>query len=89
MINIGKFNPHCIIVDYQLPGLLNGIELYNQISKKLNTDISGILVSGTTSPTAMDQFKKSGLIHMTKPISAIELKENIEALLKSTQFKKS
>jgi len=73
--------PELLILDYQLPGNLTGLDLYYAIKIQANTHIPGIIISGDTNPTHLEKFNESGLAHMTKPIDPDLLKKKIQTVL--------
>jgi CheY-like chemotaxis protein len=78
-----KHRPDVVLMDIQLQGPLNGTEAANAIRTKRSTPI--IFVTAFTGLLPRDTQDEA--IHemcLSKPISATELKETLEAVLKRT-----
>ncbi len=75
--------PDCVILDYQLPDNANGVELYHRILDTGKSIIPGIIISGATTPFALERFEHSALSHLTKPIDPDGLRTTLTSLLKN------
>jgi PAS domain S-box-containing protein len=68
------------IVDYRLPGDLNGIDFLHEAKHRRSTPVRGVVITGDTSPEFIAQAKGSGWPLLFKPITPNRL---LAALLSS------
>lgn len=73
--------PDLIIFDYQLPGDMNGLQVFQAITQTVDKPIPGIIVSGNSSSQDIETFDQSGLAYMTKPIDVKALKTHLDTIL--------
>lgn len=67
---IRKTNPHCAILDYNMPGA-NGLEVFLE-ARRWSPETRFILLTGSTTPAVLDSLIKSG-------IHGVSLKDTGEA----------
>jgi len=77
----GKQNVDLAIVDYQLPGGVDGISLAKDLEEMSAGQMRIILVSGETSKEFVTRVSQSGLMFLTKPVDGKNLREVVEKLL--------
>jgi signal transduction histidine kinase len=68
----------CYISDYRLPGAMDGIEFLNVMRARAGHTVSGIVVTGDTSPTFIERAKRSGWRVLFKPVDPRLLLEALE-----------
>lgn len=73
--------PQLVLLDYQLPGGMNGLELYDQFHARDSwQDIQAIVVSANV-PELHDELQKRHLIGIAKPFDIDELLAEVDAAL--------
>jgi signal transduction histidine kinase/CheY-like chemotaxis protein len=77
---IGRY-PDAIIADLQLADGRTGIDAIAQLRRELELDIPALIVTGTTSPTALAQIQSGGLPVLHKPFSAETLILHLHRML--------
>ncbi len=80
LVSTGAFAPEVIIVDYGIPGGMNGLEVIEAIRGTLESRIPAIVLTGDISAATTARFNAKADIHLTKPIQADELLEAIQSL---------
>lgn len=73
--------PDLIMVDFNLPNGMDGIEVIADLRGKLRTKVPAIILTGDISTDAFQSIGMQDCIHFSKPIKAIELLGAIERLL--------
>jgi PAS domain S-box-containing protein len=66
--------PDIAIVDYRLPGSMNGIELLDEMGLRLGLDVPSLLVSADTAPEWLREAQTSGYPLLHKPITPSALR---------------
>ena len=77
----GAIRPNLVLVDYNLPGAMDGLEVIEQIRKALNHPLPGIILTGDISKATQATIAGSDCVSLSKPVKAQELTAAIEALL--------
>jgi two-component system CheB/CheR fusion protein len=77
----GAIRPDLVLVDYNLPGAMDGLEVIGQIRKALNHSLPGIILTGDISKATQATIAGSDCVSLSKPVKAQELTAAIEALL--------
>ncbi len=73
--------PGAVIVDYHIPGPRTGLDVYRDIVREVGCEVPGLIVSGTIVPDVLDEFTRSGLTVLAKPVSPSHLIEAVQARL--------
>lgn len=83
---IGKINPSIVLMDINLPGKFNGLEL-TDILLKNNPSLSILILTIHTEPTYIQRSIESGAKgYVTKNSSLTELKIAINEILKGNTY---
>jgi two-component system CheB/CheR fusion protein len=77
----GAIRPDLILVDYNLPGTLDGLDVIEHLRKVLDYPLPGIVLTGDISKATQARIASSDCVLLSKPVKAQELTEAIEALL--------
>ena len=80
MVRSGAFSPDVIVVDYSIPGGMNGLEVIDEIRAALEFRIPAIVLTGDVSAAAIARIDAKADIHLTKPIQADELLDALQSL---------
>ena len=73
--------PDLVIVDYNLPNELNGLQVIAGLQNLLHRDIPAIILTGDISTDAIRKIARQGCMHLSKPVQANELTQLIQQLL--------
>ena len=73
--------PDCIICDYRLGELDNGLTVTAALEAHCGKSLPAILMTGDTAPELYKQAREQGLILLNKPIKAGQLRQAMLALL--------
>ncbi len=73
--------PDLVIVDYNLPNDLNGLQVISGLQKQLHHDIPAIILTGDISTDAIREIAHQGCMHLNKPVKARELTQLVQRLL--------
>ncbi len=73
-----------VITDYRLEGGKTGIDAIREITSYLGRDVPALILSGDTSPARLREVTASGYRLLHKPLDAVRLEEEIEAVLAET-----
>jgi two-component system CheB/CheR fusion protein len=71
--------PDVVIVDYNLPRGLTGLEVLARLRERLGHDVPALVLTGDISSETLSEIDRQGYLHRTKPISA----ENLTGLIRS------
>ena len=82
IIALSDESPELIISDFRLHDG-DGTDAVETICEALDVRVPAIIISGDTSPKRLKQVKKTGLLFLHKPVSADELHQHMQALLKA------
>ncbi|MGE6782810.1 hypothetical protein ACQKGL_09840 [Ensifer adhaerens] len=70
--------------DYRLEGGKTGIDAIREITSYLGRDVPALILSGDASPARLKEVTASGHRLLHKPLDAVRLEEEIEAVLAET-----
>ncbi|MCL4745746.1 MAG: response regulator [Burkholderiaceae bacterium] len=76
---LGRFIPDVALVDYGLPGAIDGIALIRELRVRLTRCVF-VLVTGDTRPEVLRRAADSGIPVLHKPITVERLNEKLEEL---------
>jgi two-component system, chemotaxis family, CheB/CheR fusion protein len=77
------FVPDLLLVDYNLPGGLNGIEVTQHLRERLGQPIPMIVLTGDISTDTLRHIAKEDCLQLNKPVKIHELTGAIQSLLMS------
>ncbi|MEO8137050.1 MAG: response regulator, partial [Betaproteobacteria bacterium] len=77
----GAIRPDLILVDYNLPGTMDGLDLIEHLRNVLDYPLPGIVLTGDISKATQARIASSDCVLLSKPVKAEELTGAIEALL--------
>lgn len=75
-----EWEPECVLCDFRLPGLMNGIELLDMLQQRFPRAI-GVLLTGELVQTVQQQAEDAGYLLISKPVNAEVLAYTLGALL--------
>lgn len=75
----GAVGADCYISDHRLPGSMDGIEFLEAMRERAGHDITGIVVTGDTSPAFIERARRSGWRVLFKPVDPRLLLEALVA----------
>jgi PAS domain S-box-containing protein len=70
--------PSIALVDYQLPGGKNGIQLLDEMTLKLETDMPAVLLTADTAPERLREAQASGYLLLHKPVTPAALRRTLD-----------
>jgi two-component system CheB/CheR fusion protein len=73
--------PDIVVVDYNLPRGLNGLQVMARLREMLGHDVPALLLTGDISTKTLSEIARQGYSHRSKPISAEDLTRLIQSLL--------
>lgn len=76
----GSFRPDLVMVDYNLPGGMTGLQVVAKLRESL-PDVSVIVLTGDISTGTLQDVTHHGTIRLTKPVKPSELIQTIADLL--------
>ena len=76
-----EIEPDLVVVDYNLPNDLNGLQVIAGLQKLLHRDIPAIILTGDISTGAFREIAHQGSMHLNKPVKAKELTRLVQQLL--------
>ncbi len=76
---LGRFIPDVALVDYGIPGTIDGIALIREMRVRLARCVF-VLVTGDTRPEVLRRAADSGIAVLHKPITVEQLNEKLEEL---------
>jgi two-component system, sensor histidine kinase len=77
----GDEPPDIAIVDRDLGPDGSGVDLLALLSASFDRTIPGVIVTGATDPTALDELRRSGAAWLIKPIDPTVLRAKVTELL--------
>lgn len=77
MIHQRRLIPDIVISDYRLRNQETGLAAIRLIHEEIDPDISGILLTGDTSPDRIREARQSGFLLLHKPVKPIQLRTAI------------
>ena len=80
----GALRADLILVDYNLPGGMNGLELTANLREKLHRDLPVIILTGDISSATLQDIARHNCVHLNKPVKLHELTQLIQSLLPAT-----
>ncbi|MFK0274590.1 ATP-binding protein [Ensifer sp. NPDC090286] len=78
---LGEAPVDLVITDYRLEAGKTGIDAIREIRAYLGWEVPALILSGDTSPARLKEVTASGHRLLHKPLDAVRLEEEIEALL--------
>ncbi|MGO9675398.1 MAG: CheR family methyltransferase [Methylocella sp.] len=85
LVESGAFSPDVIIVDYSIPGGMNGLEAIDAMRAALKRQAPAIVLTGDISSATIARIEAKANIHLTKPVEADDLLEAIQKLRAASQ----
>jgi two-component system CheB/CheR fusion protein len=79
-----NFHPELIIADYNLPGLMNGLDAAKTLCKQLQRKIPLIILTGDISTSALRKISSVDCVQLNKPVKSSDLIEVAQQLLTHT-----
>ena len=73
--------PDIMIVDYNLPGALNGLQTIAEVRRTLHRDTPAIILTGDISTGTLRKIVQERCLHLTKPVNAEELTRLVGTLI--------
>jgi two-component system CheB/CheR fusion protein len=77
----GALQTDLALLDYNLPGGMNGLQLMARLREKLRRDLPVIILTGDISSSALRDIGRGNCTYLTKPVKLPELTELIQSLL--------
>ena len=77
----GAIQPDLVVVDYNLPSDLNGLQVIAGLRKMLAHEIPAVILTGDISTDALREIAQQGCMHLNKPVKAKEADAPDPALL--------
>jgi two-component system CheB/CheR fusion protein len=81
----GTVRPDLILVDYNLPNGLNGIQVTAKLQEKLRRKIPAIILTGDISTGTLRDIARQDCVQLNKPVKVKELTQLIQRLLPIAQ----
>lgn len=72
--------PKLILVDYNMPGGMNGMQLVARLREQFCQDVPAIVLTGDISSKTLNDVRGKSLIRLAKPVRLVELVQAIETL---------
>ncbi len=73
--------PEVVIVDYNLPRGLSGLQVLARLRERLGHDVPALVLTGDISTETLKEIARQGYVQRSKPMSAEDLTRLIRALL--------
>jgi two-component system CheB/CheR fusion protein len=73
--------PDLILVDYNLPGGMNGLQVASKLRETLHRQIPFIILTGDISTDTLRDIARQDCVHLNKPVKLKELCQAIQRLL--------
>jgi two-component system CheB/CheR fusion protein len=77
----GATRPDLLLVDYNLPGGLNGVQLAARLREILATAVPVVVLTGDISAEALGDIAQAECVQLSKPVKLAPLAEAIHSLL--------
>lgn len=81
MIGAGSARPDLLVLDYNLPGGMNGLELSIKAREMLGDAIPVIVLTGDISTATLRDVAAQGCVQLNKPVKREVLAETVQRLL--------
>lgn len=81
LIDRKAVRPDVVLMDYNLPGLMNGAQLAAALRSRAERVIPVVILTGDTSPSVMHDIAAQGCVQLHKPVHLIQLQQAIRSLL--------
>jgi two-component system CheB/CheR fusion protein len=81
----GTVRPDLILVDYNLPNGLNGIQVTAKLQEKLRRKIPAIILTGDISTGTLRDIARQDCVQLNKPVKVKDLTQLIQRLLPIAQ----
>ena len=81
LLSLGQCDPDLLLLDYNLPNGLNGLELASEIRRRVGRDIPVILLTGDISSATLRATVEYGYTQLNKPVKRGELLQVISQAL--------
>lgn len=81
LVSDGAFQPDAAIIDYTLPGELNGVEVMTRLSEMLGRHVPALVLTGRLSAGTVKEITSSGFMHHAKPMHPEDLSRFVAALV--------
>jgi two-component system CheB/CheR fusion protein len=85
LVTRGTIQPDLILVDYNLPNGLNGLELTAKLRKELHEEIPVIILTGDMSAETLRDIASHKCVQLNKPVNVKELTKVIQDMLPISQ----
>lgn len=76
-----SMEPDLVIVDYNMPNDLNGLQVIAGLQQLLHREIPAIILTGDISTDAFREIARHGSTHLHKPVKATEFTRLVQQLL--------
>ncbi len=73
--------PDVVIVDYDLPGGLTGLQVMARLREMLGQDLPALVLTGDISTETLSEIARQGYVQRSKPVKPEELTRLIGSLL--------
>src|SRR5437763_11574101 len=78
--------PDLVVVDYNLPKGLNGLQVVAGLRQTLDYEIPAVILTGDISTDTLREIAHGGHLHLNKPVKAKELTDLIQSHLAETRL---
>ena len=78
--------PDLVIVDYNLPKGLNGLQVVAGLRQTLNYEVPAVILTGDISTDTLREIAHGGHLHLNKPVKAKELTDLIQSHLAESRL---
>jgi two-component system CheB/CheR fusion protein len=86
MVARGGPQPDMVIVDYNLPMGLTGVQVVTRLRNKLGHDLPALILTGDISTETLGEVVRQGYVHRSKPIRAENLTLIVQQLLTKAEL---
>ena len=73
--------PDLVIVDYNLPRGLTGLQVMARLREMLGHDLPALVLTGDISTETLSEIARQGYVQRSKPVRAEELTRLVQSLL--------
>jgi len=81
MVADGTVRPDIILVDYNLPNGINGLQVIEKLQENLGHKVPAIILTGDTSTGTLRHIALADSVRLSKPVRLRELTDVVERLL--------
>ncbi|MBR0671584.1 chemotaxis protein CheB [Neoroseomonas soli] len=85
LVASGGLRPDLLLLDYNLPGGLDGLQLSTKLRERLHHPVPAIMLTGDISTGSLREIALLDCVRLHKPVKLPELTEAIQQLLVSTR----